>query len=303
MSNRFYNVIYAIAYRERNENNCLYKGKNQSAFEVLKSTWRYWYADPIVFSYQGEEYLFAERMDRLRGKGILVAAKIEQNGIGEFKPVLEEPYHLSYPFVFEKSGKLYMIPESTADKSVKLYACKQFPYQWELVKVLCHDVLYADTNVVSAQSHFYLITGEMDPQIGAKTKTLVFEADGIEQGELHAFEQNKSGEFSFEQRGAGRWIEENGDLIQPTQCGDAENYGTALKFSAVSFADSMMRVQELCTVQTGEVTFHSKKNISGMHTYAQSEKYEIVDVKYTQKTNIAVLSGRVFRKISSIFNR
>lgn len=297
MNNRFHNVIYAIAYRERNEYNCLYEGKNQSAFEVLKSTWRYWYADPIVFAHAGEEYLFAERMDRWSSKGILVAAKISEDGISAFSPVLEEPYHLSYPFVFEKNGELFMIPESTSDRSVKLYRCLQFPYHWQCEKVLFEDVLYADTNVICAGGHYYLITGEMDPNIGSKTKTLIFEADGIEQGDLFALEQSKNSVFSYEQRGAGRWIEEGGQLIQPTQCGDTENYGTALKFRTVNLCNGIMMFQDFSSADIDSVCFNSKKQISGMHTYALSEKYEIIDVKYEQKTNPAVLLGKFFRKI------
>ena len=35
--------------------------------------------------------------------------------------VLKEPFHLSFPFVFEDQGVIYMIPESQEDDSIRLY--------------------------------------------------------------------------------------------------------------------------------------------------------------------------------------
>ena len=39
--------------------------------------------------------------------------------------VLAEPFHLSYPYVFEWQGSHYMIPESGAAKSVRLYRASE----------------------------------------------------------------------------------------------------------------------------------------------------------------------------------
>ena len=63
-------------------------------------------------------------------------------------PVIEEPYHLSYPFLFEFEGELYMIPEKARATRVDLYRCVAFPYQWELVKTLIEGFALADSTLV-----------------------------------------------------------------------------------------------------------------------------------------------------------
>ena len=41
--------------------------------------------------------------------------------------VLREPFHLSYPQVFEWDGAIYMVPESRQDAAVHLYVAEAFP--------------------------------------------------------------------------------------------------------------------------------------------------------------------------------
>src|SRR5207244_9568159 len=41
--------------------------------------------------------------------------------------VLDEPFHLSYPYVFTAGGTYYMVPESSALGSVRLYHAHPFP--------------------------------------------------------------------------------------------------------------------------------------------------------------------------------
>jgi len=47
--------------------------------------------------------------------------------------VLDEPYHLSYPYVFEWQGDYYMVPESYQVNSILLYRAVNFPTDWEFV--------------------------------------------------------------------------------------------------------------------------------------------------------------------------
>ena len=50
---------------------------------------------------------------------------------------LEEPWHLSYPFVYSWNGSVYMVPESSSQGVLNLYRATDFPLHWKLVKVLC----------------------------------------------------------------------------------------------------------------------------------------------------------------------
>lgn len=54
--------------------------------------------------------------------------------------VLDEAYHLSYPYVFKWEDEFYMIPESHQAYSIRLYKALDFPTQWSFIGTL----LYGD---------------------------------------------------------------------------------------------------------------------------------------------------------------
>ena len=80
----------------------------------------------------GEPFLFFEDLDHHVGKGIISAVEFGAEGpIGAVFPVIEEPWHMSYPFMIEAEGQLWMVPESSKSGQVTLYRCVEFPGKWE----------------------------------------------------------------------------------------------------------------------------------------------------------------------------
>jgi len=61
--------------------------------------------------------------------------------------VLERDYHLSYPFLFEWNGNLYMIPETKGNKAIELYRCTRFPNKWEIRERPCGRVQAVDSTL------------------------------------------------------------------------------------------------------------------------------------------------------------
>jgi len=61
--------------------------------------------------------------------------------------VLKEPFHLSYPYVFEWQNEYYMIPETLGANAVCLYRADDFPTRWSLVKKLIEGQC-ADPSIV-----------------------------------------------------------------------------------------------------------------------------------------------------------
>ena len=42
----------------------------------------------------------------------------------------------TFPFIFESQESIFMIPETSQSKEIRLYKCKEFPFSWELECVL-----------------------------------------------------------------------------------------------------------------------------------------------------------------------
>jgi len=123
-------------------------------------------ADPFLFVHNDRLYLFYERKTLL-GKGVIemVSTSDTAHWTSPIK-VLGEDFHLSYPYVFEDNGHVYMIPETCADHSVRLYKAKdeslsEFLY---VKKILVQDdysnldLDFSDSFVQKIDERYYLMT-------------------------------------------------------------------------------------------------------------------------------------------------
>jgi hypothetical protein len=116
-------------------------------------------ADPFVIRRDGAWFLFFEvmRADTLRGE-VAVATSPDGRNWRYEAIVLAEPFHLSYPFVFEWQGATYMIPESREAGSVRLYRSNDFPFGWELISELLAGDNYADSTLFRHRGRWWMLT-------------------------------------------------------------------------------------------------------------------------------------------------
>ena len=300
LSDIYKRTYYAILLHKRS-GKLLYEHSDVVDFEMYESNWMQWYADPVVFKYKDKEWLFAEKMNMLNRKGTIAVAEINENGVGDFKEVLEEDFHLSYPIVFYKNGNVYMIPESAKQKAIYLYKCIQFPYRWEKRMTLLDGDYYADTNVLNWKNHWYLITGKMDPLIGARTQLQIFDADYIEEGRLNVLNTNQF-KYSYNSRGAGNIIIEKDSIIRPTQVGDSQHYGIGMHFYNVSINEKYCE-EIINKFGCERIRLNKSVNLTGTHTYSLSDRYEIIDIQYTRLAHPAVIFSTIIRKAWSYLRR
>lgn len=101
-------------------------------------------ADPFMVRAGGVWHMFFEAYNLETDKGEIGLA-ISDNGLDwKYQQiVLREPFHLSYPYVFEWHGEHYMIPETLAAEAIHLYKADEFPLRWSdmgpMVKSTCAD--------------------------------------------------------------------------------------------------------------------------------------------------------------------
>ena len=105
---------------------------------------RFW-ADPFPLKKGAKHYIFIEEFVYATMKGHVSVIEMQSDGTWE-QPVkaLERDYHLSYPYILEWNGELYMIPESKRNKTIELYRCSKFPTEWHLEKILVEDIEAVD---------------------------------------------------------------------------------------------------------------------------------------------------------------
>lgn len=92
-------------------------------------------ADPFGIWHNDRLYVFAEAYDYRTAKGVIdVFVYDAAFHLVERQRVLEESWHLSYPYVFFHDGAFYMLPEGYKSGRLNLYRALDFPFQWERVK-------------------------------------------------------------------------------------------------------------------------------------------------------------------------
>jgi hemin uptake protein HemP len=120
-------------------------------------------ADPFMIRQNGEFFLFFEVLNEKRNSGEIGFArsrdlkKWRYGGI-----VLRERFHLSYPYVFEHDGRVYMIPECAKSNAVRLYRATSFPEKWEyLSSIITGRKRYSplfDPSIVRHNGQWYLFS-------------------------------------------------------------------------------------------------------------------------------------------------
>ena len=169
-------------------------------------------ADPFFFERDGASWLFFETVDGAM-KGRLAVCRWTGKHWADFQIVLEEPFHLSYPQVFEEDGHVYMIPESgnRGKGCVALYEATDFPDGWVKRQVLI-DRPYADSTLLRTGGHYYLAC-----YTNEKESAELWHADKLTgPWTLHPQSGNMNQSRRLRRCG-GAWLEENGKLYRVAQ--------------------------------------------------------------------------------------
>src|SRR3954451_16126861 len=147
------------------------------AWNVLADPGHRFYADPFPIEWQGRTFVFFEDLDHRVGKGIISAIEFDGAGpVGKVMPVLQEPWHLSYPFLIEDKGELWMIPESSEHRDVALYKCIRFPDRWERHCTLLSGLELADVTIARHDGLNYMFGAWRDGAAGYSDMLAIFYA-------------------------------------------------------------------------------------------------------------------------------
>ena len=149
-------------------------------WNILPDPGSRFYADPFPVTWQGRTFVFFEDLDHRIGKGIISAVEFDGAGpVGGAIPVLEEACHLSYPFLIEHQGELWMIPETMGRRDVTLYKCTRFPDRWERHTTLLSDVGLADATIVGHEGRYYMFGVAYDGTGGYSDTLEIYHADHL----------------------------------------------------------------------------------------------------------------------------
>ncbi len=266
-----------IAWRTRTGSLTALTDRNN--FRAFPMPRRRFYADPFLIKQNGKTYLFFEDFDFSKNRAAISYVVMEKNGLwSEPRPALEKEYHLSYPFLFEHQGQVYMIPETKERNTIELYRAAEFPQNWILVKVLAENVLAVDSTVFQHEGRLWLFANISVPGGSTFDELHLFYSDSLD-GEWTPHPKNPIVSDVRRSRPAGALFYEGGRLIRPSQdC--SIRYGYAMTLNEVR----VLSVTEYRETPCGRLNSDWFPGSICTHTYNRTEEFEVLDGMKLKRT-------------------
>ncbi len=115
-------------------------------------------ADSFGIVRDGRTYIFCEELDYPVFKGKIARIEIEDDGgFSQPRVVMDMPFHMTYPYVFEFQRDVYCVPETYQAGEISLFKAEEFPDRWTKVATLVPDFPGVDSSIFNYQGRWWLI--------------------------------------------------------------------------------------------------------------------------------------------------
>lgn len=177
------------------------------------------WSSPFLLKKQDKFHLFFEEYSTRTQRGRIAYIMIDdpEGNISEPQVVLERPYHLSYPFLFEYRGEFYMIPETSENRAVEVYRCLRFPDQWEYYKTIMPDVQAANATLVEYSMRWWMFVNVASKGGSTLDELNLFYSDDPLSTNWTPHPMNPVVSDVRSAQPAGRLFRRDGGLIRPSR--------------------------------------------------------------------------------------
>jgi hypothetical protein len=238
---------------------------------LVPSIDRYW-GDPFVLQRDECYYVFIEEKLYASGLGRIACLTLDKDGnLLTQQSVLERPYHLSYPFIFEQGRELFMIPETANHRTIELYRCTHFPERWEFVRDLMTDIYAVDATLLEDEGKYWLFANVKAPGGSSLDSLNLYYATDLAAEQWTPHPRNPIVHDIRSARPAGRIFRRDGKIIRPSQ-DSSRRYGYALKFNRIT------TLSETDYGEALEASFTPRgSTYLATHTFNQAGELTVID--------------------------
>lgn len=227
-------------------------------------------ADPVIIQAMGQTWLFFEETIEPREVGRITCGRLTPEGaLVEVRPVLQRPYHLSFPQIVKSERELFMLPETAQNGGLDLYRARRFPDDWSFETRLLNFPC-VDSSIFHAGNSWWMMTS---PRVvpGHAPITWLLRADSIT-GPWRFYPGGLVATSASVARGGGGVLRDGARLIRPSQdCSSV--YGRALLFNEIlAFDDGRYREQTICRVDANWMP-----GLATVHSYSRAGEWEAID--------------------------
>lgn len=271
-NNKFFFDQWILAFDLKNEfSSSLWRYK-----KIIPPKDRFW-ADPHVIFKDNKYYIFIEEFIYKTNKGHISLIMMDETGKYD-KPIviMNESYHLSYPFVFEYDNEFYMIPETCTNRKIGLYKCTDFPLKWEWQFNIMEDIDAVDATIYFYNEKWWMFVNinEIAKSASYDDELFLFFCDNPFDNKCRwvAHPQNPIISDCKLARPAGKIFEYNGALYRPSQnC--SQRYGYGFNISHIDILNENEYKETLVT----KVEPNWERGVVATHTFNRVNSIHIID--------------------------
>ena len=235
-------------------------------------------ADPFAFQRGDATHVFVEAFDYRTKHGVIEHHEFGPSFVWREKhTVLARPFHLSYPFIVEDGGEVYMIPESQRQGEIALYRARKFPGGWVRETSLLRGVAGAEASLIRHDGLWWMFFTIVGPQARDQRELHVAHAKQLT-GPWVLHPQNPIVEDRAGARPGGTpFVTPDGKVILPVQdC--SQTYGGAIRFLRFTTLNpGRIETEHLAATLTGALVSDTHRD--GLHTLAACGDVTLIDTK------------------------
>jgi len=266
----FFYELWFIAFKRKD---CICSFVFNDCIKIM-SPRHHFYADPFIIKRDKKNYVFFEDFSLNDNKALISYIEIfDDNTYGKPKRALVKDYHLSYPFLYERDGNIYMIPETRQNKSIELYRAETFPDKWVLDAVIMDNISAVDTTIFMNNEKLWMFTNIIGSPQKENKELFLFFADTIH-GPWHSHPQNPVVTDRRSARPAGSLFYLEDKLIRPGQNCEGR-YGHSIALNNVLVLNEHEYHEQI--IRTIDHDWYPGNFCT--HTYNFNDDFEVIDGK------------------------
>jgi len=231
-----------------------------------------WLADPFVIRRDGRCYCFVEEFVEKMGKGRIAVYDVTDPEPAYLGVALDEEFHLSFPFVFEHEGDLFMCPESHEANQIRLYRNTGDILSWELSTILMENIRAVDSLIFLQEGRWTLLTSIDETGAGDfSTGLWCFQSDQLLSSNWKQ-QGWKPANVQSECMRNGGLLESEAQYFRVGQVSDFGEYGSRVHISRVGISGSEYS-EQFSTVVTPEFS----RSAIGLHHISCADNVTVFD--------------------------
>ena len=236
-------------------------------------------ADPFVVTREGRTCVFAEDFVFSTGKGHITAFEITDGTGLELGAALKEDFHLSFPFLFEFDGGLFMCPESREAGEIRIYECVKFPLEWRLKTVVMRNVVAADTMVFQKNGLWWMLANisQTEPH-DCSSELYLYWATTPLTDDWKPHPQNPVVNDPLSARNGGLLVDDR-ELVRVAQSPRIGSYGATARL----FRITRLTPDEYVEEPVSNITPDFARGIHGSHHFHSNGRYSVWDSKQWER--------------------